>query len=124
MDTTSHNFIWRIFTFGGKAGSSFLYAVAIIDENNIWAVGEIYLKDSLENPDPLPYNAVHWNGSEWELKRIKTNDCGGVDYSPKISFLLSFSKEGIKRSYKNILHKYITFYIFVFQISTIIQHKC
>ena len=71
MDTTSHNFPWQTFTFGDAgAGSSTLYDVAIIDENNIWAVGEIYINDSLGNPDPTSYNAVHWNGSSWELIRI------------------------------------------------------
>jgi len=69
MDTTSHEFTWQTFTFG-EAGGSALYDVAIIDENNIWAVGEIYMLDSLGNPDPEAYNAVHWDGSEWELKRI------------------------------------------------------
>ena len=47
-----------------------LYDVAIIDENNIWAVGEIYLNDSLGQPDPTPYNAVHWDGISWNLKKI------------------------------------------------------
>ncbi|MCO6473712.1 MAG: hypothetical protein J5I57_08280, partial [Melioribacteraceae bacterium] len=39
MDTTSHNFSWEIFTFGEGFNSSILRDVAIIDENNIWAVG-------------------------------------------------------------------------------------
>jgi hypothetical protein len=50
--------------------------VAIINENNIWAVGEIYMKDSLGNPDPKAYNAVHWDGVKWELKRIPSIICG------------------------------------------------
>ena len=69
MDTTSHNFSWQTFTFG-ESGSSRLYDVAIIDENNIWAVGEIYMKDSLGNPDYNNYNAVHWDGKKWELIKI------------------------------------------------------
>lgn len=53
MDTTSHNFTWQTFTFGDAgAGSSVLYDVAIINENDIWAVDEIYMNDSLGNPDP------------------------------------------------------------------------
>jgi len=69
LDTTSHNFTWQTFEFG-QHSSSVLYDVAIIDENNIWAVGEIYMKDSLGNYDHNAYNAVHWDGSEWNLKRI------------------------------------------------------
>ena len=51
LDTTTHNFTWQTFEFG-QHSSSTLYDVAIIDENNIWAVGEIYMNDSLGNPDP------------------------------------------------------------------------
>lgn len=77
MDTTSHNFTWQTWSFGAK-GSSVLYDVAIINENDIWAVGEIYTENSYTY-DSLgnwidPYNAVHWNGTEWELKRILYKD--------------------------------------------------
>jgi len=74
MDTTSHNFSWQSWTFG-EHSSSVLYDVAIINENDIWAVGEIYMNDSLGNPDPTSYNAVHWDGQNWEL--IKTGGYGG-----------------------------------------------
>ena len=70
LDTTSHNFTWQTFEFG-QHSSSTLYDVAIIDENNIWAVGEIYMNDSFGNPDPTMYNAVHWDGSNWNLKRFE-----------------------------------------------------
>ena len=70
MDTTSQNFTWQTFEFGIQTNVSILFDVAIIEENNIWAVGEIYMNDSLGNPDPTSYNAVHWNGQSWELKKI------------------------------------------------------
>lgn len=72
LDTTSHNFSYHTFEFGEPltGNSSTLYDVAIINENNIWAVGEIYINDSLGQADPIPYNVVRWNGSGWELKRI------------------------------------------------------
>ncbi len=75
MDTTSHEFTWQTFTFGGANGSSYLRDVAIINENDIWAVGEIHTEDTDQwNEDSTewiqPYNAVHWNGQEWELRRI------------------------------------------------------
>ena len=82
MDTTSHNFTWQSWTFG-EHSNSILYDVAIINENNIWAVGEIYMNDSLDNPDYNAYNAVHWDGTNWELKRIYTySSCNPIDYSP------------------------------------------
>src|SRR5690606_18162653 len=42
MDTPSHNFTFETFIFGGGGEASFINDVAIIDENNIWAVGEFY----------------------------------------------------------------------------------
>ena len=96
MDTTSHNFTWQTFTFGNAgAGSSVLYDVAIIDENNIWAVGEIYMNDSLGNPDPNAYNAIHWNGTSWELKKIRYyGACSAVEYPP-IKAIWAFSENNI-----------------------------
>jgi hypothetical protein len=82
MDTTSHNFTFETFTFGGTAGSSVLYDVAIINENDIWAVGEIYIADTSIN-GYTTYNAVHWDGNEWELKRIYYyGNCSAVEYPP------------------------------------------
>ena len=97
MDTTSHNFSWQTFTFG-EHSSSVLYDVAIIDENNIWAVGEIYTKDSYTY-DSLgkwidPYNAVHWNGSDWELIRIYYNYRGTPSWSP-IRTIFAFANNDI-----------------------------
>jgi hypothetical protein len=88
MDTTSHNFTFETWTFG-EHGNSVLFDVAIVGDE-IWAVGAIYMKDSLGNLDNNPYNAVHWDGQKWELKRIKTNACGGVDYPP-IQAIFAFS---------------------------------
>jgi hypothetical protein len=74
MDTTSHNFTWETYTFGGAHGSSYLKDVAIINENNIWAVGEIHTEETDQFDSNgvwvKPYNAVHWDGNNWELKRI------------------------------------------------------
>jgi len=76
-------------------GNSALFDVAIIDENNIWAVGEIYMRDSLGRCDPNAYNAVHWDGSKWELKRIyHYSSCNPVDYPP-FSSIIAFSEKDI-----------------------------
>ena len=82
MDTTSHNFSFQTWTFGGQAGSCVLNDVAIIDENNIWAVGEIYLLDSLGQPDPDRYNLAVWNGNNWEIKRVPYYYQGQPFYHP------------------------------------------
>lgn len=75
MSPTSHEFTWQTFVLGDRTSN--IFDVAIINENNIWAVGEIYTKDTYTY-DSLgnwidPYNAVHWDGQNWELKRIYYN---------------------------------------------------
>jgi len=67
-DTTSHNFIWQIDTLG-DGNSSVLNDVFIIDENNIWAVGEIYLKDTSGQFDSNAYGFAVWDGAKWNLRR-------------------------------------------------------
>jgi len=73
LDTTSHNFIWTIDTLG--IYGSYLNDVAIIDENNIWVVGNIKEGDST-------YNAGHWDGSEWELIKVLSGHTAntGIQY--------------------------------------------
>jgi len=39
-------------------------------------VGEIYLKDSTGQFNPLPYNAIHWDGMSWKLERISVRYAG------------------------------------------------
>ncbi|MCX6151185.1 MAG: glucosyl transferase [Ignavibacteriales bacterium] len=103
MDTTSHNFTWQTFTFGSGVATSDLKDVAIIDKNNIWAVGAIYLKDSIGNPDPQAYNAVHWDGVKWELKKIPFYYQGTPFYGPIYS-IYSFGENDIWFGIGNMIH--------------------
>lgn len=83
MDTTSHNFTFEMITFGGEIGSSVLYDVAIINENNIWAVGDIWKKSDTSSTGYIKYNAVHWDGVEWKLHRIMFYTvCGQSNLTP------------------------------------------
>ena len=100
MDTTSHNFTWQTFEFGGQSGSSEFNDVAIIDENDIWAVGEIHTKDTDHwNEDSTkwlqPYNAAHWDGEKWELKRIPFVDRNGYAWVTPLYSIWAFSKNDI-----------------------------
>ena len=80
MDTTSHNRSWEVFYFGDYSHSS-IRDIAIISENDIWAVGEIYISDTTQN-GYTAYNAVHWDGSQWELKRVYfPTICGSTSLS-------------------------------------------
>lgn len=92
-DTTSHNFIFQTWSFGTIGGST-LYDCAIISTENIWCVGEIMIADTSIN-GYTTYNAVHWNGSQWELKRIPfTGSCSTVIY-PAIRAIGVFSDSDI-----------------------------
>ena len=53
--------MWSFDTIG--IYGSVLFDVAIIDENDIWAVGEIYTEND-------QYNAAHWDGEKWVLTKI------------------------------------------------------
>ena len=89
LDTTSHAFTWQKYEFGEDT-YSFIYDAAVIDENNIWAVGEIYLNDSLGVPETTPYNAAHWDGQEWEILKLYYNG-----YPPPIRTVLAFSETNV-----------------------------
>ena len=69
MDTTSHQFTWQVDTLGDGA-SSVLYDVAIINDTLAYAVGEMYLRDTLGYFDPNAFNIAKWNGIRWQLKRL------------------------------------------------------
>ncbi len=84
-DTSSHNFTWTIDTLGEYG--SFLKDVSIIDKNNIWLVGEIKFQGNI-------YNAVHWNGTAWELKTILYNYQGSNFYSQILS-VFTFEKNNL-----------------------------
>ncbi|MGH7601795.1 MAG: hypothetical protein ACREOI_35990, partial [bacterium] len=93
-DTTSHNFVFQIDTLG-DGSSSLLNDVFIIDENNIWAVGEIYLKDANGQFIYPPYNAAQWNGRTWNLLKIPVKDFGGLTTSFPLKTVFGFTPNDV-----------------------------
>jgi hypothetical protein len=87
MDTTSHDWTWTMQTFG-DFGSSAFYDVAIINDTLAYAVGEIYLNDSLGQRDPTPYNLAIWNGQRWRFERVLHFFQGNQLYSPLTSIFV------------------------------------
>ena len=71
LTPTSHSFTWQTFVLGG-GDDSWLRDVTIIDQDNIWAVGWINVRDLSGQVDPNSYNAVNWNGRDTQLIRIPT----------------------------------------------------
>ncbi len=73
MDTTSHNFTWRMDTLG--CAGSVLWDVAIVNDTCVWVVGDLFTKpyDSFER-----YNAAMWNGKVWKKYRISMKNGVGT----------------------------------------------
>jgi len=67
LDTTSHVFSWVLDTLG-IYGSELRDAV-IINEDDIWVVGEltVYDPDSVNGLGEAYYNAAHWDGVAWSF---------------------------------------------------------
>ncbi len=115
MDITSHNYTWKIFKFGGVVNPSHFINIHIINENNIWAVGEIFTEDS-DTYDSLgnwidPYNVAHWDGKEWKLIRLMsvTRILYPTSSSTDSSFveghsIFAFSENDVWISAGNVFH--------------------
>jgi len=72
LSATSHAFTWTVDTLGYYG---ILWDVFAFSENDVWAVGEIQLKDGTN------INAAHWDGITWELLSIPVNILGVLRYS-------------------------------------------
>lgn len=103
LDTTSHNFTWQTFTFG-EHSSSVLYDVAIINENNIWAVGEIYMNDSTGQSDTQPFAIAQWDGFTWKLGKVSYHDYNQtIKYPGPIFSVYEIDNVTYVASYANLL---------------------
>lgn len=95
MDTTSHNWTFQIDTLG--VTSSVLYDVAMVNDTLIYAVGEMYLRDSIGQIDPTPYNFARWNGTRWDIMRIQFYTiCGQQSRTPyPASSIFAFNADDV-----------------------------
>ncbi|MBV6510558.1 MAG: hypothetical protein FMNOHCHN_00033 [Ignavibacteriaceae bacterium] len=100
LDTTSSDYVWQTFVFG-EHSHSIIRDIAVIDENNIWAVGDIYLKDNFGNNDFTCYNMAHWDGQSWNLLQTKYYTQSS-SFVTLISSIKVFSSENIW--YGNLLY--------------------
>lgn len=87
---------------GGEYNSSVL-DVAIIDDNNIWAVGEFYLRDSTGNFDPTMYNVLKWDGIRWNPQRLYY-DYHGAQYLSGADAVFAFGPDDIWLSTRTPAH--------------------
>lgn len=71
------NFTWKIYNIG-TAYDTNIRDILVIDENNIWVVGEI-ADESTGEVDSTghvikPWNVGIWNGEKWDLKTVLYKD--------------------------------------------------
>lgn len=102
LDTTSHQMIWQVDTLG-DGSSSILYDVAIINDSVVYAVGEIFVKDSLGNWVNPPYNLARWNGWAWESSTILYNYQGQNVYV-QLQSLLAYHLSSIWVGGNGLMH--------------------
>jgi hypothetical protein len=93
-DTSSHAFTWTQFTLGDGATNRF-NDVAILDDTTIWAVGEIYFRDSTGQIAEPGYNLAIFNGSSWRYEKIPMRDFGGLSYVTPIPSIFAFAKNDV-----------------------------
>ncbi len=89
-DTTEHNFSWRTDILG--VFPSVLYDVAAIDPQNVWAVGEI---ERSEISGEVRYNAVKWNGNEYEYYQKEIEIYDGAKIIAELYSAIAFSTDNI-----------------------------
>jgi len=94
MDTTSHNFTWKVDTLGDGANSS-LRDVFIVNDTCVWAVGELYLRDSMGQFETEPYNVARWDGQVWHLLRVPTRIFGGSIATAPLTTVFGFAPADI-----------------------------
>jgi hypothetical protein len=100
MDTTSHNFTWQVDTLG-DGNSSILYDVAIVNDTCVYAVGEIYKRDSTGQFENQPYSLAVWNGRRWALNRLYYN---GINIIAPIRGIMLFSTTDIWLAAGSVFH--------------------
>jgi len=71
LDTTTHDFTWETFYFGGNIGTYIFEDVEIIDENNIWVVGG-FSTEGRDSTWENIHNAIRWDGGKWNISDIRT----------------------------------------------------
>lgn len=68
QDSTSQDFSFEISNFGIRGPLNNFYDAWIFDENNIWAVGTVYLEAPSAPVWGKQYNIMQWNGKEWKTR--------------------------------------------------------
>ncbi len=69
-DTTSSRFVFDISYFGDN--TSWIKDVFAISNDNVWAVGDLAVYDSIKKK-LVTYNALHWDGKSWSARQVPSS---------------------------------------------------
>ncbi|MGE5352924.1 MAG: hypothetical protein ACM3P0_12630 [Acidobacteriota bacterium] len=107
-DSTSQDFTFEVKRFGVPGPSSAFEDVWIFDENNIWAVGDVFLDEPLGPEFGTEYNVMQWNGKEWKGKGELFNS-SGINGIWALDTGRVYLAPGIPITYKNGKYIYADF---------------
>lgn len=96
LDTTTYDITWEFDTLG--IYFSIINDVAIIDQNNIWAVGWITFPDpdsSWDGDGTETFNAAHWNGDQWEFLHLDAMSAIGISSHAEIYAVFSLDDNNL-----------------------------
>jgi hypothetical protein len=97
-DSSSHAFTWEEISNGDD--HSYLKDVYAINDTDVWAVGCITTRDTLQSWKPLiKHNAVHWDGREWKIVDVRYHCRGRITFSQihwKACSLLTMTRSGLE----------------------------
>jgi hypothetical protein len=104
LDSTSHNFMWETYILSNAGGD--ISDVAFISDTNIWAVGEMYMRDSSGIIEDQPYGIARWDGVKWTRQKIFYHDYGTFEKrAGRLNCIYAFGPNDIYVcSYANLLH--------------------
>ena len=95
LSPTGNSFSWTKHYLGStNINYSYVNDIAIISENDIWAVGQFVLPDT-NLAGYSDYNAVHWDGTGWEYIRIWYEVPGNFLAVPEITGILAFTNNNL-----------------------------
>ena len=95
LSPTGNSFSWTKHYLGStNINYSYVNDIAIISENDIWAVGLFVLPDT-NLAGYSDYNAVHWDGTGWEYKKLWYRVPGNYLAVPEITGILAFPGKDI-----------------------------
>ena len=95
LSPTGNSFSWTKHYLGStNINYSYVNDIAIISENDIWAVGLFVLPDT-NLAGYSNYNAAHWDGTGWEYKKLWFEAPGNYQSVPAITGILAFSHDNL-----------------------------